>query len=103
MSTPNVQIIIFCQEFITDIQFTGHSITERFFFKFAENNSVWLYTSFVCLVGIFRPPREFFTHIETSPLPVKGYKFLPMLRTDGHRTVRVFYRATPTVTRGICS
>ena len=26
---------------------------------------------FVC-----RPTREFFTHLEMSPLPVKGYKFL---------------------------
>ena len=28
-----------------------------------------------CLFGVFRPPRECFTHIETSPLPVKGFKF----------------------------
>ena len=25
-----------------------------------------------CLFGVFRPTREFFTHMETSPLPVKG-------------------------------
>ena len=33
---------------------------------------------FVCLFvfwGVYRPTREFFTHIETSPLPVKGCKF----------------------------
>ena len=30
---------------------------------------------FVCLSGIFRPTREFFTHSETSPMPVKGCNF----------------------------
>ena len=28
----------------------------------------------VCLLGDFRPSREFFTQMETSPLPVKGCK-----------------------------
>ena len=31
---------------------------------------------FVCLFGVFRPTREFFTYMETSPLPMNGYKFL---------------------------
>ena len=30
---------------------------------------------FVCLFGVFGPTRDFFTHIGTSPLPVKGCKF----------------------------
>ena len=30
-----------------------------------------------------------FTHMETSPLPVKGCKFWPMLGTHGHWVVRV--------------
>ena len=30
----------------------------------------------VCWRGVYRPTREFFTHMETSPLPVKGCKFL---------------------------
>ena len=30
---------------------------------------------FVCVFGVFQPTREFFTQLETSPLPVKGYKF----------------------------
>ena len=34
--------------------------------------------------GVNRPTREFFTHMETSPLPVKGCKFCPMLSTHGH-------------------
>ena len=38
----------------------------------------------VCLFEVFRPTREFFTHMETSPLPVKGCKFWPMLGTHGH-------------------
>ena len=34
---------------------------------------------FVCLFDWgFGPNREFFTHIETSPLPVNGFKFWPM-------------------------
>ena len=38
----------------------------------------------VSLFGVFRPNQEVFTHMETSPLPVKGCKFLPMLGTYGH-------------------
>ena len=34
-----------------------------------------------CLFKVFRSTPEFFTHLETSPLPVKGCKCLPMLRT----------------------
>ena len=33
---------------------------------------------------VFRPTREFFTLLETSPLPAKGCKFWPMLGTHGH-------------------
>ena len=44
---------------------------------------------FVCLCGVYRPTREFITHMETSPLPVKGCKFWPMLSTLGHWAVRV--------------
>ena len=36
---------------------------------------------FVCLFWVFRPTRAFFTHLETSPLLVKGCKFWPMLGT----------------------
>ena len=43
----------------------------------------------ICLYGVYRPTREFFTHIETSPLPVKGCQFLPMLGTHGHKALRV--------------
>ena len=48
------------------------------------------------LFGVFRPTQEFFTHLETSPLPVKGCKFLPMLGTHGHSLL-----ATPTVAQDI--
>ena len=30
---------------------------------------------FLGFVWVFRPTREFFSHLETSPLPVKGCKF----------------------------
>ena len=41
---------------------------------------------FVCMCGVYRPTGEFFTNMETSPLPVKGCKFnfLTMLGTHGH-------------------
>ena len=42
------------------------------------------YTDVVDLLGVFRPTREFFTHIETSPLPVKGSKYWIMLGMKGH-------------------
>ena len=44
---------------------------------------------FYCLLEVFHHTQEFFTHVETSPLPVKSYKLWPMMGSDGHRTVRV--------------
>ena len=44
---------------------------------------------FVCLFGVIRPTRDFFIYMETSPLPVKGCKFLPLLVNHGHWAVRV--------------
>ena len=35
---------------------------------------------FVCLFGVYRPSQEFFTHMETSQLPVKGCKILTYAR-----------------------
>ena len=67
-------------------------------------NETWHKASFgwlVCLFGVHRHTREFFTHKETSPLPVKTCKFWPMLGTHGHWAARVLWRAIPTVTRGI--
>ena len=44
----------------------------------------------ICLfVRGFRPTRQFFTHMETTPLPIKGCKCWPMLGTRGHWAVRV--------------
>ena len=37
--------------------------------------SLLLLCLFICLVEVFRSTREFFTHLRTSTLPVKGYKF----------------------------
>ena len=53
------------------------------------------------LVGAFRPTREFFTHMETSLLPVKGCNFWPVLETHGHSSLRVLERVTSSATRGI--
>ena len=43
----------------------------------------------VCLFGVFHSTREFFTHMETSSLPVKGCKFWPILGTHDHKAVTV--------------
>ena len=44
----------------------------------------------VCLfIWIYRPTREFFTHMGMSPLPVKAGNIWPMLGTPGHWAVRV--------------
>ena len=53
------------------------------------------------LFWVYRPTREFFIHMETSPLPVKDCKCWPMLGIHSHCAVRVLNSATPTVTRGI--
>jgi hypothetical protein len=54
----------------------------------------WLYR-------VLRPAQEYFTHMETSPLPVKGCKFRPMLGSQGLWAGRDLYRATPAVTRDL--
>ena len=36
---------------------------------------------FVCLFGVLHSNRKLFTHMETSPLPVKGFKFWQMICT----------------------
>ena len=41
-----------------------------------------------CLLRIYDPIREFFIHMETSTLLVKGCTFWPMLGTNGHWAVR---------------
>ena len=58
----------------------------------------WLY-------GVYRPTREFFTHMETSPFPVKGCKFLPMpgtygLSSEGSLTCHTHCDRGPTVYNG---
>ena len=42
-----------------------------------------------CSFGDFHPIREFFIHMETSLLPVKGCKFWSMFGTLRHRVVRI--------------
>ena len=51
-----------------------------------------LNTVFSLLVSfeVFHPTWEFFTHMETSTLPVKGCKFWSVLGTYGHWAVGVF-------------
>ena len=51
--------------------------------------------------GAFRPTREVFIIMETSPLPLKAFTFWRTLGTHSHWAVMDFCRATHTVTRGI--
>jgi hypothetical protein len=46
---------------------------------------------------VLRPVQEYFTDMETSPLPVEGF----MLGAQGLGAGRDLYRATPAVTRGL--
>ena len=50
--------------------------------------SVQIFSLFVCL-GFFVPLKKCI-HLETSPLPVKGCKFWPMLDTHGLEQWRIF-------------
>ena len=54
---------------------------------------------FVCMFGVYCPTREFFAHMETSTLPVRGCKFWPILGTQDHWVRRVLKCATHTVIR----
>ena len=48
-----------------------------------------IYLLLTSLFVVFRPIREFFNHLETSPLTVKGCQFWRMISTYGHGTLRV--------------
>ena len=52
-----------------------------------QRENTWGVCLFVCLFGVYLPTREFFTHMETSPLPVKACKFWPLLGTHGNWAV----------------
>ena len=54
-----------------------------------KSNNIWINSNTVCLFWSLRLTWEFFPHMKTSPLLVKGCKFWPMLHTYGHWTVRV--------------
>ena len=56
---------------------------------------VFLGGFFVCFWGFFRPTREFFTDMETSPLPMKGCNFLTLFGIHDHWAVRVRLCVTP--------
>ena len=40
-----------------------------------------------CLLWVLSPTREFFNHMEMSPLPKKGFKFWLVISTHGHWAV----------------
>ena len=52
---------------------------------------------FVCCLGFLRPIRDFFIHLETSTLPLKGYKFWPILGTHSSLTCHTYIWHGPTV------
>ena len=47
-----------------------------------------------CLFVVFRPTREYFTHMETSPLPVKVFKCWPMLQCKNNSIWRYHFYST---------
>ena len=49
---------------------------------------------FVCLFGFFRPTREFFTHLQTSPLPVMGCKYFGDATITGEEIQIMTYART---------
>ena len=68
---------------------SSFTITVTLLVLFMSNRS-WCKEDLICLfVWVFRPTWEYFIHMETSPLPVKGSKFLPMLGTHGHWAMSV--------------
>ena len=88
-------------------QIRVRSVTSTVFFDIGIQLLHGCITVFVCLfVWSFCPTRYFFTHLETSPLtsplPVRGCKFWPMLGTHDHWAVSVRYnghlRGTMTLT-----
>jgi hypothetical protein len=61
---------------------------------FSEIND-WLFT-------VLRPAQEYFSYMETSSIPLKGYKIWFMLNAQGLWAGRDLYHATPAVTeRGL--
>ena len=65
---------------------TGHFHNLTINVQYAFNLIKYLVCLLVC--G-FSSHSKFFTHLERSPLLVKGYKFWPMFDTHGHWAVRV--------------
>ena len=59
----------------------------------------YIWTCFVCLFRVLRPTQKFFTHMETSPLPVKGF-FWPTLGINGHREQGGFFSVPHVLWRG---
>ena len=54
------------------------------------HNFLYEIPTLFCLFVVYRPTREFCTHMEALPLPVKGCKFWPMLSTYGHEQWGIF-------------
>ena len=60
---------------LPDFQINADSLSANYYARFLF--VLWLEL-------VFRLTREIFTHLETSPLPVKGWKFWRMLGTYDH-------------------
>ena len=83
-----------------------HLIKNIFFKSFMLKNVVFLDCLFVCLFGVYSQTREFFTHMETSLLRVKGCKFLTYARhswqlsSEGSLACQNLLQHGPTVYNG---
>ena len=76
-----INSLVFFSIFNGDVQFRELIVTSIYFKHFIND---WLFGWLVCLFGVFRPTREFFTHLETSPFPLKCFKLWTLLGTYGH-------------------
>ena len=83
-----------CLSHFLSILRQGH-VTPSTSLKFKWNFFLQWYfilSLFVCLFSlswVYCPTREFFTHMETSPLPLKGCTFWPLFGTYCHWTVKM--------------
>ena len=87
---------------VSPLVFYGTELQSRLDITFSWSTHTVQTHALLCLKNcfvFFLPTRHFLTHKETSPLPMKGFTFWPILGIHGHWAVRVLERAKPAVTR----
>ena len=92
---------------LTEKETESFSVLCYYYYILSLLISVLSETLFVCLVGLFRPTRKMFTHMETSLLPVKNCKFWPMVDRHSYATEHLvmvsLHHRSPSYCRTIAS